>query len=152
MDTPLISIALCTYNGQRYLKDQLDSLLNQSYQNIEILAVDDCSNDLTYDILLEYAAVHSNIRVYRNNSRLGYNLNFGKALRLCNGDLIAISDQDDIWRKDKLEIQYNAIKSNVLIYCDSHFIDSSGKSMNYKMSDKFNFYKSISLPFGNCCG
>ncbi|WP_035333323.1 glycosyltransferase family 2 protein [Dyadobacter crusticola] len=150
---PLISVALCTFNGQRFLKEQLDSLISQSYSNIEIIIVDDCSTDLTYDILLSYSATYPIIRLHSNESRLGYNKNFEKALKLCNGEFIAICDQDDIWNKDKLEVQLKAIQTNMLVYCDSDLIDSIGKTMNRKMSGKFNFYKG-SLPetflFMNC--
>ncbi|MCE7064776.1 glycosyltransferase [Dyadobacter sp. CY326] len=139
--TPLMSIALCTYNGQRYLKEQLNSVINQTYKNIEIVIVDDCSSDLTHDIIRDYAETHASVKVYVNPERLGYNKNFEKALKLCTGEFIAICDQDDIWRHDKLEIQQCAMKHHMLVYCDSHFIDGTGKSMNYKMSDKFNFYK-----------
>lgn len=153
METPLISIALCTYNGQQFLKEQLESLINQTYKHIEIIAVDDCSNDSTFEVLQEYAAIYSNIQVRQNKSRLGHNLNFQQALSACNGELIAICDQDDIWTNDKLERQREAMKNNVLVYCDSHFIDYWGNSMKYKMSDKFNFVRGSrpeAFLFSNC--
>ncbi|KQS28252.1 glycosyltransferase family 2 protein [Dyadobacter sp. Leaf189] len=152
-NTPLISVALCTYNGQRFLKKQLDSLVTQSYNNLEIVVVDDCSTDLTFDILLTYAAEYPFIRIHSNESRLGYNKNFEKALKLCAGQFIAICDQDDIWSKEKLRVQLQAIQNHTLIYCDSDLIDSSGKAMDRRMSGKFNFYKG-STPetflFMNC--
>ncbi|WP_439555660.1 glycosyltransferase family 2 protein [Dyadobacter sp.] len=152
-NTPLISVALCTYNGQRFLKEQLESLVSQSYTNLEIVVVDDCSTDLTYDILLSYAAAYPFIRIHSNESRLGYNKNFEKALKLCAGELIAICDQDDVWSKEKLKVQLQAIRDHVLVYCDSDLIDSSGKAMDRKMSGKFNFYKGSkpeSFLFMNC--
>ena len=138
---PLISIALCTYNGEEFIRQQLNSLLNQTYTNIEIIAVDDFSIDNTVAILEEYAASDRRLNIFTNEHNLGYTNNFEKALNLCNGDLIAICDQDDIWHPDKLKIQSEAMSGHELLYHDSEFIDESGKSMNLKISDKFNFYR-----------
>lgn len=101
---PLVSIAMCTYNGAKYLVQQLDSLLAQTYPAIEIVITDDASSDGTGVILQQYAAQHSNIRFVVNEKNIGYNKNFEKAIGLCRGDFIAISDQDDIWEPAKIEI------------------------------------------------
>jgi glycosyltransferase involved in cell wall biosynthesis len=100
---PLVSIALCTYNGEKFLRTQLDSLLDQTYRNIEVIAVDDTSSDSTVGILKEYAAKDSRLKFFVNEKNLGYNKNFEKACQLTSGDLIATSDQDDIWDLDKIE-------------------------------------------------
>lgn len=147
-DLPLISIALCTYNGEEFIKEQMNSLLSQSYSNLEIIVVDDCSTDNTAFILNQYVLNNSKIKLYRNDKNLGYNKNFEKAIKLCNGAFIAMCDQDDIWDIDKIKIQFEAIGDSELIYHDSEFIDSLGNPINFKMSDKFNFYKGNSpLPF-----
>jgi len=138
---PLVSIALCTYNGERFLEEQLQSLLRQSYTNIEIIVVDDCSTDGTMVILERYARRYTNLKVYRNNRNLGFTKNFEKALLLCSGELIAISDQDDVWHCDKIMSQVESIGENLLIYHNSEFITESGNKLNRKMSDKFNFYR-----------
>lgn len=138
---PLVSIALCTYNGAAFLKEQLDSILKQQFENWEIVAVDDCSVDETWKILNAYAAKDFRFRLHRNDQNLGYNKNFEKALKLCRGEYIAICDQDDIWHADKLQIQLDAIQENQLVYHDSEFIDHAGKLMNKKISDKFRFYR-----------
>lgn len=140
-EKPLVSIALCTYNGERFLKEQLDSIVNQSYPNIELIVVDDCSSDNTLKILGEYAAKHQFIKVFSNTENLGYIRNFEKAMRLCNGPLIALSDQDDIWSLGKIEKQVQAIGNNMLIYHDSKFIDQQGNSLNKYMSDVMNLYR-----------
>jgi len=138
---PLISIALCTYNGEEFLEELMNSLLAQTYKNIEIIVVDDCSSDKTTDIIKAYRERYPFIHLFQNEQNLGYNKNFEKALSICSGELIAPCDQDDIWDKDKLKLQAEAIRTNQLIYHDSEFIDSAGKSMNLKISDKFNFYR-----------
>lgn len=140
-DKALVSIALCTYNGEAYLREQLDSIVNQSYPAIELIAVDDCSSDNTLKILEEYAAEYPFIQVCVNPENLGYIRNFEKALGLCNGDFIALSDQDDIWDLKKIEKQVKAIGDHLLIYHDSEFVDQNGQSLHRKMSDIMNLYR-----------
>ncbi|MFA6944350.1 MAG: glycosyltransferase family 2 protein [Pedobacter sp.] len=140
-DKALVSIALCTYNGEAYLREQLDSIINQSYPAIELIAVDDCSSDNTLTILRDYAAKYPFIQVFVNPENLGYIRNFEKALQLCNGDFIALSDQDDIWDLEKIEKQVKAIGNHLLIYHDSEFVDQNGQSLHRKMSDIMNLYR-----------
>ncbi len=137
----IVSIALCTYNGAEYLAEQLDTLVNQTYPFIEIIAVDDCSTDGTFTILENYASKYPQFRIYRNEINLGFIANFERAVRLCNGELIALCDQDDLWHPKKIELQVEAIKDNILIYHDSEFIHEDGTSMNKKMSGLRNFYR-----------
>ncbi|TCD12752.1 glycosyltransferase [Pedobacter frigidisoli] len=149
---PLVSIALCTYNGQTYLKQQLDSLVNQTYQNIEIIIVDDQSSDLTAELCKSYQT--DNIQFYINETNLGYTKNFEKAITLCNGDYICLCDQDDIWEMNKIEILVNEIGNCVLIYHDSNFINEVGQKIGAEsMSTRYNMYEGKSaLPFilSNC--
>lgn len=140
----MISIALCTYNGEQFLRAQLDSILAQSFTNWELVIVDDLSTDSTFHVLQAYAAGDERFKVFRNEQNLGYNQNFQKALSLCGGEYIAICDQDDIWHPDKLELQLESIGNSFLIYHDSEFIDGVGNSMGLKISDKFNFYRGSS--------
>jgi glycosyltransferase involved in cell wall biosynthesis len=135
--TPLISIALCTYNGARYLCEQLDSLLNQDWPHLEIVAVDDVSTDETDSILKAYAGRHSCIRYFQNSSNLGYQKNFERAMRECQGRWIAPCDQDDIWRSDKLSCLAQALadEQSLLAFCDSELIDQDGESLGRKLSD-----------------
>ena len=140
MDFSLVSIAVCTCNGERFLKEQLNSLVNQDYPNLEIIIVDDKSTDNTLNILNAFSSQYSNIKVYGNEMNLGYKKNFEKAIQLCKGDYIALSDQDDIWELDKISKLVNHIGDAVLIYHDSLFIDNKGKSLNKKMSNILNMY------------
>jgi glycosyltransferase involved in cell wall biosynthesis len=138
---PLVSVALCTYNGAKYLAEQLDTLVNQTYTSIEIIVVDDCSTDETFAILTSYALKYPQFKVYQNENNLGFTANFERAVKLCNGDLIALCDQDDLWHTQKVELQAEAIKDNIFIYHDSEFIHEDGTSMNKKMSDLMNLYR-----------
>ena len=99
-----ISIVMCTYNGELYLRQQLDSLFAQTRPADEIIVQDDCSTDSTPAILAEYASKHPEMNVSVNGERLGYNRNFIAAVQKATGDYIALSDQDDVWRSDKLAV------------------------------------------------
>jgi glycosyltransferase involved in cell wall biosynthesis len=153
MASELVSIALCTYNGATYLKEQLDTLINQTYPDLEIIVVDDCSEDNTIEILREYSNRYSRIRLHINDENLGYTRNFEKAIGLCNGEYIALCDQDDNWDENKIDIMVGLIADNILIYHDSEFIDEKGNLLNKKASDVQNCYSgsdSRVFLFGNC--
>lgn len=133
--SPLVSVVLATYNGERFLRPQLDSLLAQTYAKLEIVAVDDASQDSTLGILKEYAAAHPNIYVHSTAKNLGYVKNFERGLRLCTGDYIALSDQDDIWLPDKISKCLAAIGDHPLVYHDSALIDAQGETVNVRLSE-----------------
>lgn len=105
--TPLVSIAMCTYNGAAYVREQINSIINQTYRNLEIVIVDDLSSDNTLQILKEYQQKDSRIKVYHTEKNIGYNKNFEYAFSLTKADYIAISDQDDIWDLAKIETMMN---------------------------------------------
>lgn len=119
----LISIALCTYNGSQFLEKQINSIINQTYKNIELIVVDDCSTDHTFEIVEQLATKYPQIKPYRNSANLGFNKNFEKAIGLATGAYIAISDQDDIWLKDKLQLLIDNIGDNWLIFSNSEWMD-----------------------------
>jgi len=94
---------MCTFNGAKYIDEQLQSLCQQTKQPYEIIICDDGSSDATEVIVNKYiATVDFPIRFEVNKDRLGYRRNFTQAASLCSGDLVAFCDQDDIWRSDKL--------------------------------------------------
>lgn len=121
----LISIALCTYNGEKFIKEQIESVLGQSYKNIELIITDDGSKDKTIEIIKQYMQLDGRITLYENKENLGFIKNFEKAISLCNGDFIALSDQDDIWKLNKIEKFVNEIKENVLIYSNATIVDET---------------------------
>ena len=131
----------------------MDSLIEQTYSNCEIIIVDDCSKDNTVNILKQYADNYSPIKLYINSENLGYTKNFEKAIGLSNGEYIALCDQDDIWDKNKISIMIDSIGDNILIYHDSAFVDETGVPMNKKVSDVQNSYSGNDpriFLFGNC--
>lgn len=132
---PLISVVVATFNGARYIREQLDSIIHQTYPNIEIVITDDQSTDETLSILEEYALKYSNIKLYQNETNLKYIKNFEKGMHLAKGDFIAPSDQDDIWELDKLAVLMDHIGAHAIIYCNSVLMDADGNEMNQKLSD-----------------
>lgn len=153
-DAPLVSVALCTYNGAKFLNEQLDSILSQSYRNLEIVIVDDGSKDNTWQILEEYAISDDRIRLHRNKHNLGYTANFARAIELCSGDFIALSDQDDIWEPAKIAELRAAIQDNILVYHNSDFINDNDERINDDtVASVYRLYDGTScLPFimSNC--
>lgn len=132
---PLVSVVIATYNGERFIGKQLDSILAQTYPNIEVVIVDDCSTDDTVNILQQYAASHQNIFIYQNEKNLGYVKNFEKGMLLSKGDYIAPSDQDDIWLPQKIEVLMNAIGNDCIVYCNSELIDDEDNKVGKQLSD-----------------
>lgn len=151
--SPLISVALCTYNGEAFLATQLDSLLAQDWENLEIVVVDDGSTDRTREILRDYASRDPRILVTLNERNLGFLANFEKAFNLTRGEFIAPCDQDDWWHPEKLRGLHAAIGDLALAYCDSLFVDSTGHSLNRKASDVLRMYAGndpAAFVFANC--
>ncbi|MEA3491835.1 MAG: glycosyltransferase family 2 protein [Campylobacterota bacterium] len=108
-DQPLVTIIMATYNGESFLEEQLNSIVEQKYNNIELLIADDNSTDKTYQILSHYAQIFSWIHIYRNNKHLGLVKNFEKLLKQAQGKYIAFCDQDDVWEEDKLWIAIDSL-------------------------------------------
>ncbi|MES1195738.1 MAG: glycosyltransferase family 2 protein [Steroidobacter sp.] len=148
-----ISIALCTYNGAPYLREQLESLLVQTHSNFEIVAVDDCSTDETVTILNEYALRDARIKVHINPVNLGVKNNFMGAFEKCTGEYIAPCDQDDIWEPQKLAMLLEHIDRCALVYCDSALISEQGQPLNKRISDLVSMLSTNdpgNLLFYNC--
>jgi glycosyltransferase involved in cell wall biosynthesis len=127
-----ISVALCTFNGFKYLTKQIDSILNQ--QGVvpdEIIICDDISLDDTLKILTEYKTLYPNIfKIYVNEINLGSTKNFEKAISLCSGDFIFLSDQDDIWDENKIEKTLAVFKKNPNaegVFSNAQLIDNKDK-------------------------
>jgi len=107
---------MCTYNGAKYLREQLDSIISQTYPIYELIIQDDCSTDETVAIVEEYMETYSFIKLFVNEHNLGFNQNFKSAVMKATGDYVAISDQDDIWFSQKIAKQV-ALIGNYDICC-----------------------------------
>ncbi len=152
--TPLASILLCTFQGEKYLQQQLDSLLTQSYQNFNIYIFDDASTDNTVRIVKKYLSLHTNIYLNINKQQLGFVRNFEHAINMCLNQekchYFALCDQDDIWHKDKLFLSMRAMRileinhpqKAALVHCNLRVVNDKLQ----EIAPSFFDYKNISLP------
>lgn len=134
---PRIAIAMTTFNGERFVAEQLTSILAQSLPPYEIVICDDCSTDQTFDIVSGFAARDPRIVCFRNENQLGVVQNFKKAVSLVSGPgYIALADQDDVWLPDKLDMLYRSMTAiektgrPCLVYSDLTVIDDNGRILN----------------------
>lgn len=123
----MTSIALAAYNGEKYIREQLDSILAQTVTDWELVACDDRSSDGTLTILREYATRDGRIRVYANERNLGFRKNFERAMSLCCGDYIAFSDQDDVWYPDHLDRLLSGLGDCDLVTGNAMLADAGGR-------------------------
>lgn len=130
----MISIAMTTYNGEKFLKEQIDSILAQTYTDFELVIVDDCSTDSTWEILCTYKQ-NQKVRIFKNEKNLGFKSNFEKAISLCTGDFIALSDQDDVWLENHLQVLLDTIDQKDLACANAILVDKNLKDLGSRMSD-----------------
>jgi glycosyltransferase involved in cell wall biosynthesis len=125
-----ISVAMCTYNGSRFVQEQLQSISSQTVAPLELIVCDDNSTDATPRILQEFAE-HAPfpVRIYSNEVRLGPAQNFARAIGLCKGEIIALSDQDDVWKPEKLAVLSGVLENTpeaAYAFSDAEMIDEGG--------------------------
>lgn len=140
-----VDILLATYNGEQYLREQLDSIMCQTYSNFRLLISDDCSSDSTKEILEEYVEKDKRIIVFSQEKNLGVVKNFEFLLKRVENKYFMFSDQDDIWNENKIEKSIKVIEETEsdLIYSDLEVVDSS-LNVTYSSYWKLKgFYKKI---------
>ena len=122
MDTrPLVSVIIPTYNAEKWIRKTVDSVLAQTYSPIEVILVDDCSQDRTREILSSFA---NRIKVIKNNSNQGVSVSRNLAIEASQGDYIALLDHDDLWHPQKLEKQmplFDTTPTLGLVYSDAYY-------------------------------
>lgn len=143
-----VAVLISTYNGEKYLKEQLDSILNQTYQNIEIMIRDDGSKDTTLEIIKEYQKKYHNIML-QEGENLGFLRSFFKLLEFENADYFAFCDQDDVWLENKIELAVQELEKADeaqpnMVFGNSDYYDESmnfiGKGEEHKT---FSFKNSL---------
>lgn len=144
VNTPYISLCMPLYNGEEFLKESIDSVVNQSYQNIEILVVDDGSTDAGPQIISEYSKKDSRIKLLRNEQNLGLVGNWNRCISLAKGEWIKFQFQDDIMQEDALEKMMNcALDWEVnLVITDRKYIE--GADSNKETLKKYARIKRLS--------
>ena len=131
-----ISVAIATYNGERYIEKQLESIFNQSKKVDRVIICDDKSTDNTINIINRLIKKGFPISLYKNKKNLGYGLNFMKCINLCNSNFIFLSDQDDVWFNNKVELMMNFIKNNPKELCWMHDCVITNKNLDYLIPSK----------------
>jgi len=142
----MISVLVITYNGERFLKEQLDSIYNQTVLPDEVMVSDDCSQDGTIDILREYHQRYG-LKYFINPHNLGYLGNLKRSLELCQGDYIVFADQDDTWFPNRIETALSKMKqiernnNPAIVSCNFIHTDAKGKILqkNYKNIDSTDY-------------
>ena len=145
---PEVSVALCTHNGERFIAEQLLSILNQSRLPREIVLSDDASTDATVAIaettFATFAAAHSHapveLTVLRNGVAFGVTKNFEQAILACRSDLVALCDQDDVWMPHRLERLVGVFAARPrlqLVHSDARLIDDSGEDLGETLFEAY---------------
>lgn len=143
----MISVALCTYNGERFLGQQLASIKNQSSPVHELVICDDGSTDRTFEIIEAFQkSVDFPIVLHKNTTNLGSSKNFEKCIQACSGDIIFLCDQDDLWKKDKVEKQIaylDAHPEQDAVFSNALMIDQSGNSKGKTSFEQIEFTEDL---------
>ena len=140
---PLISVLIPTFNVSKYIADAINSILDQTYENFEIIIIDDHSTDETYEILQDFEKAHRNIILHRNSSNLKIAVTLNNALALASGEYIIRMDGDDISEPERLERYLQAIMSNPdldILGSSVVSIDESGRELGRTI-----FYEDFNL-------
>lgn len=137
-----VSIAMCTYNGERFLQAQLDSLLAQTRRPDQIVIRDDVSTDTSMDLLRAFVpraeALGIAVDLQANPENVGYRRNFDGALRACNGEVIFLCDQDDVWHAGKVAricAEFDARPRLLAVHSDALLIDGQGATLPKRLFD-----------------
>lgn len=144
-EEPLISVTICTYNGERYLSQTIESVLNQTHSNLELIIVDDGSTDKTVDIVKNYQKKDRRIKFFMQPHQ-GFAASRNKALQESCGDWIAIIDHDDLCYPSRLEKQLSLSRSYPeadLCFCDTDHIDEH----NRVIDSQFAHFKLDNNPY-----
>lgn len=137
---------MATYNGAKYIGEQITSILRQTIQDFELVVCDDGSSDDTIQILEDYAQRDNRIRIYINNHNYGFKVTFENAISNSHGDYVALCDQDDIWLPDHLEMLLNEMKDNVQIVCGKPIFVNEN---NEELPDKYDYFLMYRYPTTN---
>lgn len=130
-----ISVVMPAYNGERTIGQAIDSVIAQTFEEWELLVVNDRSKDHTKEIILDYAGKDARIRYVENEKNLGVSLTRNKGVSLARGQWIAFLDSDDAWEKEKLEEQVKIIEGGArFVFTGSAFMNEAGQRLKYCMN------------------
>lgn len=157
MKEKTISVAMAVYNGEKYISEQIDSIIKQLGPNDEIVISYNTSHDNTWNIIVKYSKLDKRITCIKNKEK-GVLANFENAIKKCTGDIICLSDQDDIWVNTKVrdikELFKNASKMLLLHNCgyiNKDGIHTEGNMFEYRNAKKGIFKNLIINSYQGCC-
>jgi glycosyltransferase involved in cell wall biosynthesis len=137
---PVVSIIVPCYNASKFARQSVESILRQSFEDFELILVEDASKDNTAEVLRDLAGRDSRIRLFIHNKNLGVSRSRNDGLRAARGDYIAFCDADDVWKPEKLKFQIELLSRNPsynITYCNSQIIDETGAPTGQLFSDQF---------------
>ena len=153
MNEELVSIIMPTYNCEKFIKETITAVLNQTYTHWELIIVDDCSTDNTAEIIKEYASRDKRIRYFKNKNNCGAAISRNNAIEQATGKFLAFLDSDDLWREDKLRKQIEFMQQNNYSFtCTSYDkIDENSISLNRVINadKKSNYHRLLKKNPGN---
>ena len=138
-----ISVCMATYNGDKYVTKQIDSILSQLHSNDELIICDDCSTDLTISKVGSY--VDRRLKLVKNSFRLGVVANYNKCIYLARNEIIFLADQDDIWMPDRVEKSLNTLNKYpkvTLVLSNAQLIDETDRVIKEML---FNFHGAVDI-------
>lgn len=150
----MISVCMATYNGEQFISEQISSILAQLSSGDELVISDDCSSDETIAIVKSFS--DPRIKIFENRDRVGYSANFQRCLEKCDGDIIFLSDQDDVWFPNKVVRCLEEIKKSDLLVHNCLLVDGhlKGEGLDYFTLKKVRrgfLYNLLSIRYLGCC-
>lgn len=150
----LVSVIMPVYNAEKYLGEAVTSVLNQTYRNLELIIIDDCSKDKSLKIAHSYAQNDARVRVIIGETNQGVARVRNRGIQEARGEYIALLDSDDVWREDKLERQVRLIETRCaqIAYCSYDFIDEKGNSIakSFIVPEETDFDKMLTRSVISC--
>lgn len=157
-EEPLVSIIMPNYNCEKYLSETIKSVVNQTYNNWELIIVDDCSTDRSVTIIQQFMVQDSRIKLIINERNIGAALSRNKAIEVARGEYIAFLDSDDLWLENKLEKQINFMKNYNIDFSYSYYyvnhvnrqemhIVKAPKYLDYRKLLKYNYIGCLTVVY-----
>src|SRR6266581_2981469 len=151
MNKMRLSVAMCTYNGARFLPEQLESIAAQTRLPDELVVCDDGSKDQTVETIKAFAErAPFSVRLEINETNLASTKNFEKAISLCKGDIVALSDQDDVWKPRKLSVLEKTLEEHPeagYVFSDAELVDVAGRPLGRTLWNTIRFRGSVLRGF-----
>jgi len=123
----MVSVCIATFNGEKYIQEQLSSILKQLNNSDEVIISDDHSTDNTLEVIQSFN--DSRIKIFINDKEKGYTRNFENALEKASGEIIFLSDQDDVWMDDKVKKSLRLLEENDFVVSDAQVVDNDLKTL-----------------------